>query len=112
MSQEEDRVGRVFQALGDPTRRRILRMLAERPCSVKGLAEPLGISITGVSQQLRLLEEAGLVATEKVGRVRTCRIEPAGLDLARSWIEETRPQWSRRFDRLGALLGGDESESP
>lgn len=106
MSEEEDRAGRVFDALGDPTRRRILRMLAERPRSVKGLAEPLGITLTGVAQQLRLLEQAGLVATEKVGRVRTCRIEPEGLDQARRWLDETRPEWSRRFDRLGVLLAG------
>jgi DNA-binding transcriptional ArsR family regulator len=85
-------------------------MLSVRPHSVKGLAEPLGITLTAVAQQLQLLEKAGLVRTEKVGRVRTCRIDPDGLAVAGRWIEACRPEWSRRLDRLGAFLGQEEGE--
>ena len=104
MSEPWTPADRVFHALGDPTRRRILKMLSARPHSVKGLAEPLGITLTAVAQQLRLLEEAGLVGTEKVGRIRTCRLEESGLDAAQQWIGECRTSWSRRLDRLGAFL--------
>ena len=108
MSEPWSQADRVFHALGDPTRRRILKMLSARPHSVKGLAEPLGITLTAVAQQLRLLEEAGLVGTEKIGRVRTCRLEESGLDAAQQWISECRTSWSRRLDRLGALLDEEE----
>ena len=100
---------RVFHALGDPTRRRILKMLSARPYSVKGLAAPLGITLTAVAQQLRLMEEAGLVSTEKLGRVRTCRLEPSGLEAAQHWIGECRTEWARRLDRLGAFLDEEEA---
>jgi DNA-binding transcriptional ArsR family regulator len=111
MGDDKAEIDRVFHALGDPTRRRILMMLSERPHSVKGLAEPLGITLTAVAQQLQLLEKAGLVGTEKIGRVRTCRIDPAGLALAGRWIEACRPIWSRRLDRLGDFLE-EEGEGP
>lgn len=108
MEEDAGEAGRVFHALGDPTRRRILRMLSVRPHSVKGLAEPLGITLTAVAQQLQLLEKAGLVRTEKTGRVRTCRIDPGGLAVAGQWIEACRPEWSRKLDRLGKLLDEEE----
>ena len=72
-------VARVFHALGDPTRRAIVETLSERPQSVSHLATPLAITPTAVIQHLRVLEDSGLVRTEKTGRVRTCRIEPGGL---------------------------------
>ena len=108
MSEPWSQADRVFHALGDPTRRRILKMLSARPHSVKGLAAPLGITLTAVAQQLRLLEEAGLVSTEKLGRVRTCRMEPSGLEVAQQWIGECRTAWARRLDRLEAFLDEEE----
>ena len=96
---------RIFHALGDPTRRAIVDRLSEGPSSVSHLAAPLGITLTAVVQHLQILEEAGLVHTEKVGRVRTCRIEPTGLDTLEAWIREHRSTWERRLDRLGDLLG-------
>jgi DNA-binding transcriptional ArsR family regulator len=104
-------IDRVFHALGDPTRRAILDKLGEGPLSVSRLAAPLDITLTAVVQHLHVLEESGLVHTEKVGRVRTCRIEPAGLSAAEKWIGDRRSMWERRFDRLGDLLAEpDESE--
>jgi DNA-binding transcriptional ArsR family regulator len=97
-------IDRVFHALGDPTRRTILDKLSEGPLSVSRLAEPLGITLAAVVQHLQVLEESGLVHTEKVGRVRTCHIEPAGLSVAEQWIGDRRSIWERRLDRLGDLL--------
>lgn len=97
-------VDRLFHALGDPTRRTILDRLTQGPMSVSALAEPLGITLTAVTQHLQVLEEVRLVHTEKVGRVRSCRIEPAGFDALEQWIAEHRTIWERRLDRLGALL--------
>jgi len=101
-------IDRLFRALGDPTRRAILDRLSERPQSVSGLAAPLGITVTAVAQHLQILEESGLVQTEKVGRVRTCRIEPTGLDAMEQWIRARRSVWERRLDGLGDLLGEEE----
>jgi DNA-binding transcriptional ArsR family regulator len=95
---------RVFQALGDATRRAIVERLSQGPCSVSALAEPLGITLTAVAQHMQVLEEAGLAATEKVGRVRTCRIDTAGMDTLQTWIREHRPMWERRLDRLGEIF--------
>ncbi len=103
---------RVFHALGDPTRRAIVETLSERPQSVSNLAAPLAITPTAVIQHLRVLEESGLVRTEKVGRVRTCRIEPAGFSVLERWVGDRRSAWERRFDRLGALLGEPEESLP
>ncbi len=104
MHRKKPGVDRVFHALGDPTRRAILEKLSEGPISVSRLAEPLGITLAAVVQHLQVLEECGLVETEKVGRVRTCRIEPAGLSVAAQWIGDRRSVWERRLDRLGDLL--------
>lgn len=97
-------IDRVFHALGDPTRRAIVDMLSERPLSVSRLAAPLNITLTAVRQHLQVLEESGLVRTEKVGRVRTCRIETAGFSALQQWIGDRRSRWERRLDRLGDLL--------
>ena len=104
-------IDRVFHALGDPTRRAIMEKLSQGPISVSRLAEPLAITLAAVVQHLQVLEESGLVQTEKIGRVRTCRIESAGLSAAEKWIGDRRSMWERRFDRLGDLLAEpDESE--
>jgi DNA-binding transcriptional ArsR family regulator len=97
-------IDRVFHALGDPTRRTILDRLSRGPVSVSQLAGPLGITLTAVGQHLEILEECGLVTTEKVGRVRTCRMASAGLDALERWVREHRTEWERRMDRLGNFL--------
>ncbi len=102
-------VDRVFHALGDPTRRAMIEKLSEGPVSASRLAKPLDITLAAVVQHLQVLEKSGLVRTEKVGRTRTCRIEPGGLNLAEQWIRDRRALWERRFDRLGKLLS-EESD--
>ncbi len=104
MSSEKARIDSVFHALGDPTRRAILEQLCEGPVSVSRLAEPLGLTLAAIVQHLQVLEESGLVRTEKTGRVRTCRVDPKGLAVARQWIDDRRSLWERRLDRLGDLL--------
>lgn len=103
-------IDRMFHALGDPTRRSILDMLAQGPTSVSRLAEPLGITLTAVVQHLQILEESHLVCTEKLGRVRTCRIEPAGFSLLEKWIQDHRSTWQRRLERLGDLLAEEDAD--
>jgi DNA-binding transcriptional ArsR family regulator len=97
-------IDRVFHALGDPTRRAIVERLSEGPVAASHLAPPLKITVAAVVQHLQILEKSGLVRTTKMGRVRTCRIETAGLSAAERWIEERRSMWEKRFDRLGDLL--------
>jgi DNA-binding transcriptional ArsR family regulator len=97
-------IDRVFHALGDPTRRAILDRLSERPRSVSELATPLDITLTAVVQHLQVLEESGLVHTEKVGRIRSCRIATSGFSVLEQWIAEHRTTWERKLDRLGELL--------
>jgi DNA-binding transcriptional ArsR family regulator len=103
-------IDRVFHALGDPTRRSILEKLSEGAISVSRLAEPLGITLAAVVQHLQVLKESGLVHTEKVGRVRTCHIETAGLSVAGQWIGDRRSTWERRLDRLGDLLAEPDAD--
>lgn len=95
---------RVFQALGDPNRRWMVERLSRGPASVSELAGPLAISLPAVLQHLQVLEASGLVRSQKVGRVRTCSIEPQALQAAERWINERRQSWERRLDRLGEFL--------
>jgi DNA-binding transcriptional ArsR family regulator len=104
MATRNPSVDRVFHALGDPTRRAILRKLSHGPVSVSRLAGPLNITLAAVVQHVQVLEKSRLVQTEKVGRVRTCRIEPAGLSAAAQWIRDCHSQWERKLDRLGEFL--------
>jgi DNA-binding transcriptional ArsR family regulator len=99
----------TFQALADPTRRAMVERLSRGPASVSELAEPLAMTLSAVVQHLAVLEASGLVRSQKVGRVRTCRIEPAKLQAAERWISERRASWERRLDRLGAFLAEAES---
>jgi len=108
MPRRKPDIDRVFHALGDPTRRRMVEKLSEGPMSVSSLATPLDITLTAVGQHLQILEESGLVHTEKAGRVRTCRIEPAGLAAAEQWISDRRSLWERRLDRLRDVLAEAE----
>lgn len=99
-----NQLDRTFQALGDPTRRAIVERLADGPASVSELAAPLPMSLPAVMLHLKVLEESGLVISEKKGRVRTCRIEPKMLSEAERWVGERRRMWERNLDRLGAFL--------
>jgi DNA-binding transcriptional ArsR family regulator len=111
MAKPNVNIDRVFHALGDPTRRAIVDRLSNGPLSVSALATPLDITLTAVVQHLQILEEGGLVHTEKTGRVRTCRIETAGFSALEQWIRDRRSIWERRLDRLGDLLAEpDEAE--
>jgi DNA-binding transcriptional ArsR family regulator len=97
-------VDRLLHALADPTRRAIVERLGRGPASVTVLAAPLPMSLPAVVQHLQVLERSGLVASEKVGRVRICRLEPGRLDVLQGWIAERRQTWERRLDRLGDVL--------
>jgi DNA-binding transcriptional ArsR family regulator len=100
----------MFHALADPTRRAMVERLSRGPASVSELARPLAVSLPAVVQHLKVLEASGLVRSEKVGRVRTCRIEPQALSAAEHWIAERRTTWERRLDRLGAYLAEHPEE--
>jgi DNA-binding transcriptional ArsR family regulator len=94
----------VFQALADPTRRAVVERLSQGPLSVSQLAAPLSISLPAVMQHLAVLEASGLVRSEKVGRVRTCRVEPEALQTVEQWVAQRRAGWVRRLDLLGDYL--------
>jgi DNA-binding transcriptional ArsR family regulator len=102
-------IDRVFHALADPTRRGLVERLSRGPASVTELARPLDITLAAVVQHLQVLEQSGIIHTEKVGRVRTCRIEPEGLRVAERWIAERCSLWERRLDRLGAILAEEDA---
>jgi DNA-binding transcriptional ArsR family regulator len=94
----------VFQALAIPSRRFIVDRLSSGPASVSDLARPLRISLAAVMQHLRVLEDCGIVRSEKVGRVRTCRVEPAALMAAEQWMSQRRAMLESQLDRLSAHL--------
>jgi DNA-binding transcriptional ArsR family regulator len=95
---------RTFAALADPTRREILVRLTRGPASISELAEPFGITLTGLKKHVQVLEDARLVTTEKVGRTRHCRLGPERLENAMQWIQMYRQEWDRRLDGLAAYL--------
>ena len=99
----------MFQALADPARRGMIDRLCKGPASVSELAEPLDMSLSAVVQHLQLLESSGLVRSEKTGRVRTCRVEPAALRSVETWVSARRTRWERTFDRLGDFLAAEEA---
>lgn len=110
MHKKKPDIDRIFHALGDATRRAIVERLSEGPISVSTLAEPLKMTLAAVVQHLQVLEECGLVRTEKVGRVRTCQVEPAGLSAVSQWVADRRSMWERRLDHLGELLAEPDGE--
>jgi DNA-binding transcriptional ArsR family regulator len=112
MLQYHPPLDRVFHALADPARRAIVERLSRGPASVSDLAEPLPMSLSAVGQHLKVLETSGLVRTEKLGRVRTCRIDPGALSLAEQWINARRSEWEHRLDRLGEFLAANPEEPP
>ena len=100
----------VFRALADPGRRAMVERLEKGPASVSELAGPLDMSLPAVLQHLAILEDSGLVASEKTGRVRTCRLETAVLRTAEEWIADRRTTWERRLDRLDEYLARTNPE--
>ena len=105
------KLDRTFQALSDPTRRAMVQRLARGPASVSELAKPLSISLPAVMQHLQVLEASGIVHTAKVGRVRTCTVEPKMLTIAERWIADRREQWEHKLDRLADFLDATASEN-
>ena len=103
--------GALFDALGDPTRRAMVSLMAQGPVTVSALAEPLGVTVTAVGQHLRVLELAGLAASEKRGRARHCRLRPEGLGAIEAWARQVRNDWNARLDRLGAMLDELDGEA-
>jgi DNA-binding transcriptional ArsR family regulator len=110
MLNQSTELDRLFHALADPARRAIVERLSRGPAPVSELARPLPMSLPAAMQHLGVLEAAGLVRSEKVGRVRTCAIEPQALSQAEQWISARRTEWMQRLDRLGEYLKTLESE--
>jgi DNA-binding transcriptional ArsR family regulator len=104
MTEAEVVLERTFHALADPSRRSIVVRLTRGPASVSELAEPLNMSLPAVVQHIDVLRRCGLVRSEKVGRVRTCRLEPAPMLTVQEWIARHRATWEGRLDRLGDVL--------
>ena len=93
-----------FAALADPTRRGILERLTRADASITELAESFGMTLTGIKKHVGVLEDAGFVTTEKVGRVRTCRLGARRLEQEAAWIERYRQRWEARFDALDRVI--------
>lgn len=100
----EARLNASFAALADATRRGVLAQLGRGDASITELAERFDLTLTGMKKHVGVLEQAGLVMTEKVGRVRTCRLGPHGLDEEVAWLERHRQLWSTRFNALDAVV--------
>jgi DNA-binding transcriptional ArsR family regulator len=100
----------LFHALADAARRAMIERLAQGPAAVSELARPLPMSLPAAMQHLGVLEAAGLVRSNKAGRVRTCAIEPQALDLLEQWLSVQRKLWERRLDRLDEYVTTLESE--
>ena len=101
---------KTFGALADPSRRALVERLVQGPATVSELARPLPMSLPAAMLHLKVLEESGLVTSEKVGRVRTCRIDPKMLSQAEQWVADRRRMWERSLDRLGAWLDETKPE--
>lgn len=102
----------MFGALADPSRRAMVERLVRGPASVSQLAEPLAMSLSAVVQHLAVLEAAGVVSSQKAGRVRTCQLEPVTLRRAQAWLDVQRTVWEDRLDRLGGELSASEQSTP
>jgi DNA-binding transcriptional ArsR family regulator len=100
MAKHDPKLDRLFHALSDPTRRAIVERLLTGPATVTAIAAPTGMALPTVMKHIAVLEETGLVTTEKTGRTRICRATPAPLEQARGWIDDQRRLWEARLDRL------------
>lgn len=105
-------IDRTFASLADPTRRAVLERLGRGSASISELAAPFGISLTGMKKHIRVLEEAELVRTEKVGRIRRCELGPRRLDDVQEWTESYRRMLDERLDRFGEMLERTKGEEP
>lgn len=105
-------IDRTLAALADPTRRAILERLGRGDATITELAEPFGISLTGCKKHVQVLEDAELVTTRKVGRVRECSLGPRRLDDVQAWIETYRRMLDERLDRFGELLERTQRHEP
>ena len=110
MLNQSAHLDRLFHALADPARRRMMERLSHGPAPVSELARPLPMSLPAAMQHLAVLEAAGLVRSEKIGRVRTCAIEAGALSQAEQWINARRIEWEARLDRLADYLKTVERE--
>jgi DNA-binding transcriptional ArsR family regulator len=110
MLNQSAQLDRVLHALADPTRRAVVERLGRGPASVRDLAAPFAMSLPGLLQHLAVLEASGLVCSEKRGRVRTCRLAPAGLRRLDEWVAAQKTEWEARLDRLGAYLAATEGD--
>ena len=104
MPKQSVELNRVFQALADPTRRAVLEKLSRGPAAMGDLAEPFDMALPSFSQHLDVLENCGLVRSEKSGRVRTYRLAPLPLMVAENWMARQRATWDRRLDQLDDYL--------
>ncbi|HWU18916.1 MAG TPA: metalloregulator ArsR/SmtB family transcription factor [Devosia sp.] len=111
MLNQQPNLDLMFQALADPTRRAMVDRLSRGPASVSELAKPFDMSLPAIVQHLQALEASGLVSSQKIGRVRTCQIEPEAMSMAEQWINDRRTTWVRRLDRLGDFLAETEPET-
>jgi DNA-binding transcriptional ArsR family regulator len=105
-----EQIDRTFAALGDPTRRGVLERLGRGSATITELAEPFGISLTGMKKHVRVLEHAGLVTTEKLGRQRVCTAGPRQLEDVHEWTRTYRQMLEQRLDRFGELLERTKKE--
>jgi DNA-binding transcriptional ArsR family regulator len=111
LNNQAHRLDLMFQALSDATRRQMVERLASGPASVSELAKPLSMSLPAVVQHLAVLEQSGLVKSEKTGRVRTCTLDAGALSQAEKWINARRQGWERRLDALEALFAPDKNDT-
>lgn len=104
---QADPADQVFAALGDATRRAIVKLVTHGPQTVSSLAAALGVTLTAITQHLRVLQACGLLQTRKVGRVRVCELDSHGLDVLARWVAFNRQMWEQRFDALDVMLRED-----
>lgn len=107
MLKQQSGLDAMFQALADPSRRSMVERLSRGSASVSELAAPLDMSMPAVMQHLAVLEASGIVRSTKIGRVRSCQLEPAALTAAEQWMSQQRLLWEQRLDRLGAMLAAE-----
>jgi len=112
MVQRPDRLDSAFAALADATRRGVLERLGRGDASISDLAGAFDMTLTGMKKHVRVLEDAGLVTTEKIGRVRHCRLGPRRLEEETEWIAQYQSMLEARYDRLGAFLERTQGDSP
>lgn len=112
MPNQQPDIDRLFRALGDPTRMAVVEMLGRGKASASELAKPFQMALPSFTQHLRILEDCGLVTSQKLGRVRTYQLQPQKLQTANHWLEEQRRHWEKRLDQLDTFLLATKDETP